>query len=108
MNILTKGFQRRTENFTCEHCGAAVVGNGYTNHCPKCLWCKHVDINPGDRKGECGGMMKPVRVESDKKGFMIVHECQKCFATKRNRVSPEDDFTKVVEVQKSFASRLSH
>ena len=53
-------------------------------------------------------MMKPVRVESDKKGFMIVHECQKCFASKRNRVSPEDDFAKVVEVQKGFASRLSH
>lgn len=22
----------------CEHCSAEVLGTGYTNHCPKCLW----------------------------------------------------------------------
>ena len=44
-------FTRKVEDFTCEHCGREVHGNGYTNHCPHCLHSKHVDVNPGDRAG---------------------------------------------------------
>ena len=36
-------FIRKTEDFICENCGAVVVGNGYTNHCPACLYSKHVE-----------------------------------------------------------------
>ena len=50
-------FTRVVEDFTCGQCGAAVTGDGYTNHCPLCLWSRHVDINPGDRAAECGGLM---------------------------------------------------
>jgi len=52
-------FTRNIENFTCERCGAAVEGNGFTNHCPACLCSKHVDINPGDRaaaRGQCSAL----------------------------------------------------
>ena len=42
------GFTRNIEDFTCEHCGATVKGNGYTNHCPMCLWSKHVDVDQGE------------------------------------------------------------
>ena len=59
---MSKKFQRNIENFRCEHCEAFVIGDGYTNHCPQCLWSKHVDINPGDREELCNGMMKPVGV----------------------------------------------
>lgn len=38
-----KNFTRVIEDFICENCGTEVKGNGYTNHCPKCLWSKHVD-----------------------------------------------------------------
>jgi Zn finger protein HypA/HybF involved in hydrogenase expression len=48
-------FKRTIEDFTCEHCGEQVTGNGFTNHCPQCLWSKHVDIDPGDRLALCGG-----------------------------------------------------
>ena len=58
-----KRFSRRTEDFTCEHCGTKVKGNGYTNHCPQCLYSKHVDINPGDRLSDCGGLMEPIDIE---------------------------------------------
>ena len=58
-----KQFQRKKENFVCEHCGQEVIGNGYTNHCPSCLHSKHVDINPGDRAETCGGLMEPVDLE---------------------------------------------
>lgn len=44
-----KHFTKTVEDFICAHCGTHVRGNGYTNHCPECLWSKHVDNNPGDR-----------------------------------------------------------
>lgn len=85
-------FQRRLENFTCEHCGADVIGNGYTNHCPKCLWSKHVDIDPGDRLAECGGMMEPVSLEgSTGKGYTVTQKCQKCGFQRRNTIQEQDD-----------------
>ncbi|MEK7098661.1 MAG: RNHCP domain-containing protein [Patescibacteria group bacterium] len=78
-------FQRRIEDFTCEQCSAQVKGNGYTNHCPKCLWSKHVDIHPGDRAATCGGMMEPVSVEgSTGSPYRIRHRCIMCHHEKIN------------------------
>src|SRR3990167_4839651 len=68
-----KKFQRKIEDFVCENCGCGVKGDGYTNHCPKCLWGKHVDVNPGDREEECGGMMKPIRSFFKRGDSVIVH-----------------------------------
>ncbi|HET8574712.1 MAG TPA: RNHCP domain-containing protein [Candidatus Paceibacterota bacterium] len=85
-----KKFQRTVENFECEYCGFFVEGNGYTNHCPKCLWGKHVDLFPGDRLSRCQGMMMPVEVLPGKT-FSLLHRCQKCGAEKRNKVAIKDD-----------------
>lgn len=84
-------FLRKIEDFTCEHCGFAVVGNGYTNHCSKCLWSKHVDHEPGDRGNECGGLMKPISLVKKKTEYKINHQCQKCGQEKLNKVSPDDN-----------------
>lgn len=89
-------FQRTREDFTCEHCGAEVRGNGYTNHCPRCLWSKHVDINPGDRAEDCGGLMEPVDLELKDGRYVLVHRCQKCGFVRRNKVCDEDDFAAVI------------
>jgi len=84
-------FVRKQEDFICERCGAKVVGNGYTNHCPKCLWSKHVDIEPGDRASSCGGMMEPVGIEgATGKGYRIRHVCTKCRHEKMNYASADD------------------
>jgi rubrerythrin len=85
-------FLRRIEDFTCEHCGAPVKGDGYTNHCPKCLWSKHVDTNPGDRASDCGGMMRPLRLEKEGDEYILTHRCEKCGHEKRNKMAPADDF----------------
>jgi rubrerythrin len=100
---MSKKFQKKVEDFVCEHCNFAVLGNGYTNHCPRCLWSKHVDINPGDRASVCGGMMKPVRVEKIKKGYTLIHLCEQCGYEKPNKVSPNDDFDVVVSVSKKVS-----
>ena len=98
INKTTKKFQRRKEDFVCEHCGATVEGSGYTNHCPVCLWSKHVDIHPGDRAATCGGMMWPTGIEVDKGEYIILHRCEKCGHKKRNKSSKNDDFNAILRL----------
>lgn len=98
MYKVVKKFQKKVENFVCEHCGIAVKGNGYTNHCPRCLWSKHVDVNPGDREEVCGGMMRPFKVEVEKQKYVIVHRCEKCGTEKRNKAAVEDDFDAILKL----------
>lgn len=95
---MSKKFQRNIEDFVCENCGISIEGDGYTNHCSKCLWSKHVDVNPGDREAECGGMMKPMSVEVKNGKYSIRHECLKCGLVKVNKVSKRDDFEEVLNI----------
>lgn len=99
-----KRFTKRIENFTCAHCGATVTGNGYTNHCPQCLYSKHVDNTPGDRASTCGGMMKPVAVEKSGDTFIITHKCEKCGKTIRQHASSDDNTDAIISISadKSF------
>ena len=98
-------FIKNKEDFTCEHCGETVKGTGYTNHCPKCLWSKHVDVNPGDREEGCGGMMKPEKVVSKKDTFVLTHICQKCGFERNQTLSRDDNFDQVLAVVKSANER---
>lgn len=98
------GFTRTREDFDCEHCGQSVAGTGYTNHCPKCLWSKHVDIDPGDRKAECGGMMRPVAIEgSTGAGYTVLQKCEKCGFERRNKVEESDDTEGVLALVRTRA-----
>jgi hypothetical protein len=96
--MLMKLFKKRTEDFTCEHCGTKVQGNGYTNHCPNCLWSKHVDQNPGDRLNECKGLMEPVGIEQKDGQNVILQRCIKCKFEKRNKVEPNDNYDIIVQL----------
>ncbi|MCL1891860.1 MAG: RNHCP domain-containing protein [Alphaproteobacteria bacterium] len=93
-----KRFSRTIENFTCAHCGASVKGDGYTNHCPRCLWSRDVDITPGDRASRCGGMMRPIGVETTSDGFIIIHKCEKCGKIARCRASENDDTGAIIKI----------
>ena len=84
-------FTRVVEDFTCGNCGAEVVGDGYTNHCPRCLWSRHVDVNPGDRAADCGGLMEPVAAGIKQDQWFIAHRCVACGFVRRNRISRKDD-----------------
>ena len=83
-------FTRRVEDFTCGSCGREVRGNGYTNHCPYCLWSRHVDVFPGDREETCAGLMEPVGVLATGDGHVVAHRCTRC-ATIRHNKSAEPD-----------------
>ena len=84
-----KRFTKKDEAFVCLHCGKEVLpmGTSSRNHCPFCLWSLHIDINPGDRANECLGALRPIRTEPDsKRGFIIIHKCEKCIETMGNCV----------------------
>lgn len=90
-----KSFTKRIEDFTCENCGTKVAGDGFTNHCPVCLYSKHVDVNPGDRSNACGGLMEPIAYDQ-KKG--ILHRCTICKFEKYNKLQKNDNSDKIIEL----------
>lgn len=98
MDGTARDFTRRVEDFVCAHCGLSVVGNGYTNHCPRCLYSQHVDLSPGDRQASCSGLMAPVWVEPFDGSYKILHRCLRCGHEKKNQSSEADDFDALVAI----------
>jgi rubrerythrin len=95
---MARRFERTKEDFICGNCGYAVRGNGYTNHCPRCLWSQHVDVNPGDRAAVCGGLMEPTGAELKKGTWVISHRCTKCGFERKNKTAPDDDFNTILQI----------
>ena len=91
-------FTRRIEDFDCEHCGTPNRGDGYTNHCTNCLYSKHVDVDPGDRAAQCGGLMAPIDVLLERGRHVLVHRCTRCGVERRCRNSDGDDVDAMVEI----------
>ena len=97
-----KTFIKRDEEFICENCGKDVSKLGYTtrDHCPYCLYSKHVDINPGDRKNNCKGLLKPITVEKFKDTYKIVYKCEKCNMIHKNIMATDDDMNLIIDLSK--------
>lgn len=91
------------EGFLCEHCKKEVVKLGYTarDHCPYCLYSKHVDINPGDRENKCLGLLKPIRIEKFKDTYKIIYICEKCNKTHKNVMAKDDDMDMIISISKN-------
>lgn len=103
-----KKFIKRTEDFVCEVCGTKVKGTGYTDHCPSCLFSKHVDVFPGDRKIKCGGLMEPIGATKRKGKWQILYCCQKCGHKRFNKIAPEDNKEKIAKLSRfPFSSSTS-
>lgn len=94
----SRRFTRQTENFECGHCGRAVAGTGYTNHCPGCLWSRHVDVLPGDRHADCGGLMEPVGLLYEGGQYFVVQRCVECGHWWRNHTTEDDDRAAILEL----------
>jgi RNHCP domain len=89
--VSERRFTRRNEDFACAHCGRQVRGSGYTNHCPHCLWSRHVDVLPGDRSAACAGLMEPIGAQLAGGELVVVQRCVRCGHLWRNRTSPADN-----------------
>lgn len=95
-----KRFTKTVEDFTCAHCGAEVKGDGYTNHCPNCLWSRHVDKNPGDRAEKCRGMLEPIGLTITGSKTRIHFRCQKCGMEKVFDARESDNQAALIELSK--------
>jgi len=107
--------EEKNKGFVCINCKKWVPVSKYDktvnrNHCPHCLWSKHVDSDvAGDRMSFCNSGMRPIGLTSkiprvDKWGMsvkgevMIVHECIKCGKISINRIHAQDDPKEIINV----------
>lgn len=95
-----KKFNMVNDNFICENCGEEVLKSSYTarDHCPNCLYSKHVDINPGDRQNTCKGLLKPVGVEKFKDTFKIIYKCERCGQYHKNIIHNDDSMDLIIQL----------
>lgn len=104
--LYDKGYYKNhpcTESFYCKKCGRLVVsagsGSDHRNHCPNCLTSLHLDVEPGDREADCGGLMEPVAVWVRSKGeWAVIHRCRRCGALSSNRVEADDNPMKLMSI----------
>lgn len=107
-----------THDFKCRQCGAivsadrALSGVNNRNHCPFCLWSRHVDHStPGDRLAQCKSRMQPIgltlkhtlkRYGMEKAGeLMLIHHCTGCCKYSINRIAADDDPQAVYQIFRS-------
>ncbi len=84
-------------SFRCRRCALDVpshaVGTAHRNHCPNCLWSRHLDEDrPGDRAADCGSLMEPIAITVRGTGeWVIVHRCTGCDVLHLNRTAGDDN-----------------
>ena len=96
-----KKFKMVDEEFTCLNCKKQVLTLSYTarDHCPYCLYSLHVDINPGDRKEMCHGLLKPIGIEKSKKGsYKILYKCEECGYYHKNIMADDDNMEEIINL----------
>lgn len=95
-----KTFTMKDEKFTCENCGFEVTPLLYTarDHCPNCLYSKHLDILPGDRMNPCKGLLKPIGIEKFKQTYKIIYQCEKCHEKHKNVIANDDNMDLIIEL----------
>ncbi len=102
-------------SFRCRNCDYQVsnsnlIGTAHRNHCPSCLFSLDVDLEPGDRKSQCQGIMEPIGLtfkkegEKDKYGkarqgeLMLIHECLRCNKISINRIAGDDKPKTIIDL----------
>lgn len=95
-----KRFNMIDEEFICENCGKKISKLNYSarDHCPYCLYSKHVDINPGDRLNNCRGMLEPIGIEKFKNSYKIIYKCKKCNIMHKNITAHDDNIDLIIEL----------
>ncbi|HUP85402.1 MAG TPA: RNHCP domain-containing protein [Acidimicrobiales bacterium] len=82
--------------FRCRRCNLDVPldapGTAHRNHCPTCLWSRHLDDDvPGDRNASCGATMEPIAVSVRGDGeWVLVHRCTACREVHLKRTAGDD------------------
>lgn len=102
--ILRSPRSEADQAFKCGHCkqfiGAPIAGGRQRNHCPNCLYSKHVDGKmPGDRRATCHALMKPIGIHLRRNGEeILIHECLGCGKQDPNRIAADDNPVLLLEI----------
>jgi hypothetical protein len=88
--------ERAAASFRCVHCrtdvSTSAPGTLHRNHCPFCLWSRHVDDEPGDRAADCGASMEPIAMTVRGDGeWVLIHRCSGCGVLHANRIAGDDN-----------------
>ena len=99
-----KRFNMKDESFVCENCKNLVKKLEYSarDHCPNCLYSKHVDINPGDRLNTCLGLLKPIGIEKYRDTYKIIYKCLKCGEIHKNIMANDDNMDLIIELSRQI------
>jgi hypothetical protein len=92
----TRARRSPPRTFRCCECRLDVStdapGTAHRNHCPNCLWSRHVDVEPGDRASPCGSGMEPIAISVRGRGeWVLIHRCRGCDALVANRAAGDDN-----------------
>lgn len=95
--------RRGSDTFRCKRCRLDVPthapGTRHRNHCPTCLWSRHLDEAPGDRASGCAGAMEPIGVTVRPDGeWSLVHRCGVCAHIRLNRIAGDDNAHTLIEL----------
>lgn len=98
-------------SFKCSHCGlgassaiSAEVGSNHRDHCPRCLWSKHVAKEKlGDRESNCRAGMRPIGITLHRSTGepLIVLRCSGCDVLRTSRCLLDDDVFSIMRVFES-------
>ena len=101
-----KKFNELDEDFVCEYCHSEVRPLIYSSrdHCPICLYSKHVDIMPGDRANNCHGLLVPIGIEKYKNTYKIIYKCNKCNKIHKNIMASDDNYDEIIALSNKFIS----
>lgn len=105
------------KDFKCLNCNKWVltndlIGTKHRNHCPFCLWSRHVDSKrAGDRVSSCKSVMKPIGLTFKHEGYnhysqiregelMLIHQCTnpECGKITINRIAGDDNVESILRV----------
>ncbi len=114
---MRRSLERSFQEFRCLKCKSYVhidhrlSGVHNRNHCPYCLWSRHLDLSePGDRLAACRSLMKPIgltlknslnKYRPDSGELMLVHHCQDCGGFSINRIAADDNLSEIISVFKN-------
>lgn len=107
--------QFREQEFKCIQCrqyvscAPLIAGVRNRNHCPACLWSRHLDWQvAGDRLSGCRAAMKPIglttklsnnKYATERDGeLMLIHQCTACDKIVINRIAADDSTAALLEV----------
>lgn len=90
-------------------CAPLVAGVQNRNHCPACLWSRHLDwFEAGDRLSGCRAAMEPVGLTTKRSKnkyarerdgeLMLIHRCTGCAKIVINRIGADDSAAAILEI----------